>query len=410
MKSQIPWPTALQIFWETVRTDKLRRILRSRICLGLDVKLYNPDGKDAATPDNLLFSNNTLHSLFSHVELFLNGKLISSSNSNYHHAAFVETELTTDPVSKKTWTVCQGNRYRPNKEKNLEVKNKILKKFADYGTCSLYLYGAPHVDFLDCEQLLLPGVEFHLRLYRLPSLCAVETLTDLDADAVKSLDENPPVVVIEKASLFVNKIVLSDTVKLSTERALTKSCAVYLYIENSTTSFIIQSGQNCFVKENIFDTEHIRRLTMCMVRNRLFSGTTTASTPFSYEKFDLQKVKLLRGNGLPKGGTPLDTSNDTRLFYNTITALGFERGGNDITLEDYQDNHFYLVFDLTSSIEASKSLIFFPDLTRAGITLKLSFSKALSETTELFLIGKRFSQFFFDNSRNISMKSPLVNG
>ena len=89
----------------------------NRICLGLDVKLYNPDGKDAATPDNLLSSNNTLHSLFSHVELFLNGKLISSSNNNYHHAAFVETELTTDPVSKRIWTVCQGYRYRPNKEK-----------------------------------------------------------------------------------------------------------------------------------------------------------------------------------------------------------------------------------------------------------------------------------------------------
>ena len=206
-------------------------------------------GKDAATPDNLLFSNNTLHSLLSHVEIFLNGKLISSSN-NYHHASFVGTELTTDPVSKRT--VCQGYRFRPNEEKNLEVKSKIMKKFADYGTCSLYLHGAPHVDFLDCERLLLPGVTPYLRLYRSPNLCALETLTDLDADAVKSLDKNPPVVVIEKASLFVKEIVLSDTVKLSSERALTKSCAVYLYIENSTKSFIIQSGQNCFVKEHLW--------------------------------------------------------------------------------------------------------------------------------------------------------------
>ena len=130
---------------------------------------------------------------------------------------------------------------QPNKEKNHEVKNKIMKKFADYGTCSLYLYGAPHVGFLDCERLLLPGVTLHLRLYRSPNLCALESLTDLDADAVKSLDKNPPLV-IEKSSLFVNKIVLSDTVKLSTERALTKSCAVYPYIENSTKSFIKQSG------------------------------------------------------------------------------------------------------------------------------------------------------------------------
>ena len=250
----------------------------------------------------------------------------------------------------------------------------------------------------------------HLRFYRSPNHCALEALNDLSDDEVSALDKNPPIVVIEKASLLVNKIVLSDSVKVSIKRALLKSCAVYPYIENSTKSFIIQSGQNCFVKENVFGTEPVRRLTLCMVRNRYFRGTTTASTPFRYEKFDLHKVELLRGNGLPIAGTPLDTTNDTRLYYNTISALGFERGGNGITLEDYQSNHFYLVFDLTSTREASKSLTLFPELTGAGITLKLSFSKALPEAAELFSIGERFSQIFIDNARNISKNSPLING
>ena len=149
---------------------------------------------------------------------------------------------------------------------------------------------------------------------------------------------------------------------------------------------------------------------MCMVRKRYFGGTTTASTPSSYEKFDLQKVELLRRNGLPIAGTPLDTSNDTRLFYNIITPLGFEPDGNSITFEDYQDIHFYLVFDLTSTREASKSLTLFHELTGARITLKLSFSEVLPEAVELFLIGERFSQIFIEDSRNISKNSPFVNG
>ena len=393
-----------------VSTDNKNCIDLNRICLDVEVSLYNPDGKDAATPDNILFANNTLHSLFSHVELFLNGKLISSSNNNYHHAAFVETELTTDPTSKETWARCQGYQYRPNRKKNVEIKDGIMKTFSDLGKCTLHLYGAPHVDFLDCERLLLPGVTLHLRFYRSPNQCALETLTELNATEAKTLDQNTPVVVIERASLFVNKIVLSDSVKLSIERALTKSCAVYPYIENTTKSFIIQSGQNCFVKENIFGTDPIRRVTLCMVRNRFFRGATSASTPFRYEKFDLQRVELQRGNGLPIAGTPIDTSSNTRLYYNTISALGFERSGNGITLNDYEDNHFYLVFDLTSTREASKSLTLFPELTGAGLTLKLNFSKALPEAVELFLIGERFSQVFIDSSRNISKNSPLTNG
>ena len=71
------------------------------------------------------------------------------------------------------------------------------------------------------------------------NLCALVNLTDLDADAAESLDKNPPFVVKEKTSLFVNKIELSNTVKLNIKRALRKSSAVNLYVESSTKSFIV---------------------------------------------------------------------------------------------------------------------------------------------------------------------------
>ena len=72
-----------------------------------------------------------------------------------------------------------------------------------------------------------------------------------ECSGLKDLEQNVPTVTMEKASLFVNKIVSSDAVKVSIERALSKSRAVYPYIENLTNSFIVQAGQNCFVKENI---------------------------------------------------------------------------------------------------------------------------------------------------------------
>ena len=133
------------------------------------------------------------------------------------------------------------------------------------------------------------GVTLNLRLYRLPKLCAFEFLTDLDADAVSSLDKNPPVVAIEKESLFVNKTFLSDTVKFSIERALTKSCAVYPNIESETKSFIIEPEQKCFLKENIFCTEPIRRFTMSMVRNRYLRGPLTTSTPLICESLTCKR-------------------------------------------------------------------------------------------------------------------------
>ena len=197
------------------------------ICLSLEICLYQLDGTEVKPANvELTLGNNTLHSLSSHVEMFLTGKLISSSNNNYHHLAFVETELTTDIASKRTWAPCQGYRYRANDKANAEAKEKELNDFRKGEKFNLELYGAPHVDFLDCERLLLPGVTLHVGFYRSPNNCALEMVGTWEAADIKRVDQTPYAVVIERASLFVNKIVLSDAVKVIIERALTKSPAV----------------------------------------------------------------------------------------------------------------------------------------------------------------------------------------
>ena len=188
--------------------------------------------------------------------------------------------MTTDLASKLTWAPCQGYKYSANDKANQEVKGNELNQFRNGEQFNLELYGAPHIDFLDCERLLLPGVTLHLRFYRSPNNCAIENVGTWAAADVKRIDQTPYAVVVGRASLFVNKVVLSDAVKISIETALTKSPAFYPYIESLNKSFIIQAGQTCFVKGTIFGTEPVRRLTLCMVRNKFFRGSTCQSAPF----------------------------------------------------------------------------------------------------------------------------------
>ena len=138
------------------------------------------------------------------------------------------------------------------------------------------------------------------------------------------------------------------------------------------------------MKENLFGTEPIRRLTFCMVKNSLFRSTPLNHSPFSYQNFGVQRVEIQRGNGVPLAGTPSDTSNNVRLSFITITGLGFAKSGNGVKLEDFDENRVFLVFDLTSTEEASKSLTLFPELTGSNLTLKLYFSRALDDAVELF--------------------------
>ena len=57
-------------------------------------------------------------------------------------------------------------------------------------------------------------------------------------------------------------------------------------------------------------------------------------------KFNLSKVEIQRGNKFPIAGTPIRTTMCTRLFYNTICALGFETGGNGTGKADFEHHHF----------------------------------------------------------------------
>ena len=120
---------------------------------------------------------------------------------------------------------------------------------------------------------------------------------------------------------------------------------------------------------------------------------------FPYQTFGLERLEITRGNGVPVPCTPLDMRNGRmRAYYKTICSLGFAAGsgGNGIQFKNFED-HFVLVFDLTSTREASKSLTLFPELTGGTLTLKLSFEQALGKTVELFVIAERFSQIFIDS-------------
>ena len=153
------------------------------------------------------------------------------------------------------------------KQEQNQQFNKLYADFDRQKQCTAELYGALHIDFFYCEKLLLPGVTLNLRRFRsLNNTMLFMKGTDHEA---KALDGKVQAI-IEKAFLFWRKVVVTDSVKLSIEKVLVKISAIYPYIENLNRSFIIKAGQNCFVKENVFGTEPIRRLILCMVKNSLF--------------------------------------------------------------------------------------------------------------------------------------------
>lgn len=122
------------------------------IQLNMQAAIYSPDGKDALKPGDgcaVVFTNNTLHSLFSKCEVRVNGVVIADSNNTYHHRAFLETELTTNMDSKATWAACQGYEYDEDPTENNGKSKRItsaLERTVRQGYRFTF-HGTLYVDF-----------------------------------------------------------------------------------------------------------------------------------------------------------------------------------------------------------------------------------------------------------------------
>ena len=109
----------------------------------------------------------------------------------------------------------------------------------------------------------------------------------------------------------------------------------------------------------------------------------------------------------PDADSPINTADVKRLYFNTMSDLAYSDNGHGISLSEYP-NHFIMLFDLTSTQQASYEFIN-PELTNRSVSVELKFSAALLNNIEIFIIGEKASTIFVDSARRVSKNHILTN-
>ena len=132
-------------------------------------------------------------------------------------------------------------------------------------------------------------------------------------------------------------------------------------------------------QQEILPEEPVRRMILAM--NLITADLVTNRTyPFHYQKFQLNEIIAYR-NGLPIAGSPVTTTDNKRIYYNTLEALDIVfNNSHGISLANYH-NHYIMAFDLTSTQEAAQYFIY-PELTNCNISVELRFDAPLRENVE----------------------------
>ena len=89
-----------------------------------------------------------------------------------------------------------------------------------------------------------------------------------------------------------------------------------------------------------------------------------------------------------------------------MSDLAYIDNGHGISLSEYP-NHYIMVFDLTSTQQASRDFIH-PELTNCSISTELKFSAALPSNIEIFIIVEKASKIFTDSARRVSKNHILT--
>ena len=364
------------------------RVVRNN---GNDLRFTTGDANNSDTPHLV---NNALHSLFADCTVSANGIKISSANGHYAHKSFIETEFSHGSDAKKTWLKCQGYEYEADPTgvpaATITARQETVRRSAQ-----LTMYGKIATDFFSCEKHLTSGVTLRVSFRR-----SQDDFTIVSEDGAKHYK-----IKIDEANLFVRKMTVSDNVLGAIEKTLLKTPAMYRYNEVISKAFLATAGQQSWKQEDIFTKEPIRRLIVAMCRGDAFIGTNTLN-PFSYRKFDLNEIINYR-NGFATAGTPMSTTDNKRLYYNSMAALAYVENGHGISLSDFP-HHYIMVFDLTSTQEATQDFIH-PELTNSSLSVELKFGAALPRNIEILFLGEKCSTVYIDSSRNVSKNAlPII--
>ena len=320
------------------------------------IKTTNDSPVDAAVAVAPI--NNTLHSLFSQIDVSLNDVNVSSATPTYPYRAYIETHLNYGTDAKKSRL--QAAMYFI--DDNLTVSNPIpdsssarnmgLKR--THGICTANptfdMIGPLHVDVFNQSKYMLNGVTMKVRMKRRKDSFVLMAKSDV-TESFK--------VDILSAKLFVRKLKITPSLCLAHERILQQKTVKYPITRVECKVIHLPQGQKSFTHDNLFLGQLLKRIVLGLVNNRAFNGDISLN-PYNFQHCNLNYLAVhLDGQQVP--WAPLQPSfsgsSYIRAFYTQFTGGdGISSDtGNTIGREQFVNGHALYCFEIDKDRKVTRN-------------------------------------------------------
>ena len=366
--------------------------------LYVKAQILRADGTDMHNDDTVGPVNNFLHSLFSQVDVSMNGTLITNSTNTYPYRAYIETLLSYGMSAKQSQLTAalfykdeaskMDKRSPHAAERNSGLHSRAL--FTD-NSHVVDMIGRIHSDIFFQSRYMLNEVNVKISLSRSKdSFC-------LMVDGARAFK-----VRIVSAALFIRKVKISPSVYLAHAKTLETGLAKYPIRRVICKSFTIPAGYLDASHEKLFSGQLPARLVIGCVDNRAFNGDV-ARNPFNFKHYSLSEISIYL-DGQQQAIKPLHSDfahNDyVRSFMTLFSGTGKVNRdeGNDISRTDFADGYALYAFDLSPDLSEQDHF----NLTRQGsVRVDLKFAAALPSTVTVVVYAEFENVIEIDRNRNV---------
>ncbi|KAI0232430.1 hypothetical protein LSAT2_017253 [Lamellibrachia satsuma] len=316
--------------------------------LHVQVKVTRANGHVLDADEAVGPVNNWLHSLYSQVDLYLNGTLVTSSSNTYAYRAYIETLLSYGPDAKSTqltnqlWYKDTANRMNAVELAAGPAPNHGFVTRRQYITRSrvVDMMGRLHLDMFMQDKFLINGVDVKLRLVRSkPSF------------ALMAQGPHEYKITFVNASLFVKKATLNPAVQMAHLKALENNPVRYPLRPVDCKVYSIPAGALSHTHENLFLGTLPKRIVLCCIDNDAYNGAYDKN-PF-HAKNNTISFHSVYVDGRQIPAKPFQPNFAENLFARSYASLFTSTGkiwqdeGNGLTRDDYRDGYTFFCFDLT---------------------------------------------------------------
>ena len=195
--------------------------------------------------------------------------------------------------------------------------------------------------------------------------------------------------VINKATLYIRRMKVRDSVISAHNRGLKTQNAIYQLNHVDINTFTVTKGVREFIKDRLFPSQTPKMLVIGLLEHDAFNGNVKKN-PFNFQHFDLNKIGIYRDGELVPGQifTPdYDSDRYMRAYTNTMSVMNYYNtdDSNGLTIEHFKDGYNLYAFDLTPDAQCNapyRSITY-----NSSLRLEVNFAKPLPNTINVLLFA-----------------------